>query len=191
MKTTLASAILAATTLASRQDFDKQFEFIQYIAKFGKNYPTIEEFEHRFGTWAKMDSFINLVNSPDSEYTHTAAHNKFSTWTTEEYEALLTLQKPLKEGHDYTAQPLNKVKYTEEHLQNLGITSKLDWRETGCVSPVKDQGSCGSCWAFATTETMESAYCLNGGPLLDLSPQQLVDCGPYSGCNGGDYPLAW
>jgi hypothetical protein len=38
---------------------------------------------------------------------------------------------------------------------------------------------------------MESSYCLNGGPLLELSPQQLVDCGPYSGCNGGDYPLAW
>jgi cathepsin F len=171
MRTIYASAMLAASSLAFvSEDSEKEFKFMKYIAKFGQNYSTIEEFEHRFGTWARMDSFIELVNSPDSEYTHTAGHNQFSTWTSEEYNDFLTLQKPLKEGEDHTAQPLNTIRYTEEHLQSLGITSKLDWRETGCVSNVKDQGSCGSCWAFATTETMESAYCLNGGPLLTLSP---------------------
>jgi hypothetical protein len=92
MKSVFASATLAASAFAFvSQDSEKEFEFMKFIAKFGKNYKTIAEFEHRMGTWHRMDSFINLVNSPDSEYTHTAGHNKFSDWTTEEFEAIMTL----------------------------------------------------------------------------------------------------
>jgi len=89
--------MLVASSLAFvSQDSEKEFEFMKFITKFGKDYRTMQEFEHRMGTWHKMDSFIKLVNSPDSEYTHTAGHNKFSDWTSEEYENLLTLQKPVK-----------------------------------------------------------------------------------------------
>lgn len=60
------------------------------------------------------------------------------------------------------------------------------------MTPVKDQGSCGSCWAFSVTETNETSNCINGNPLLTLSPQQLVDCVTmYNGCDGGDYWGAW
>merc|ERR1712217_637088 len=67
----------------------------------------------------------------------------------------------------------------------------VDWRLKGVISDVKDQGHCGSCWAFATTETIESYAAISTGTLLSLSPQQLagcapnpLDCGGVGGCQG-------
>jgi len=75
--------------------------------------------------------------------------------------------------------------------QNSSYPTALDWREKGVVSSVKNQGGCGSCWAFATAETIESHAAISSGILPVLSPQQLVDCAknPYScggtgGCQG-------
>ena len=69
-----------------------------------------------------------------------------------------------------------------------------DWRDRGVVTPVKDQGSCGSCWAFATVGNLEGLYCLSRGNLVSLSEQMLVDCDTLdSGCNGGlmEYAFTW
>lgn len=61
-----------------------------------------------------------------------------------------------------------------------------DWTTSGCVAPVKSQGQCGSCWAFAAVAALESAYCLTGNPLTLLSEQQVVSCDAVSGgCEGG------
>jgi len=67
---------------------------------------------------------------------------------------------------------------------------KIDWRDKGAVTAVKDQGQCGSCWAFSATEQIESADFMAGRPLQVLSPQQIVSCdkgGSWgdSGCDGG------
>jgi hypothetical protein len=67
-----------------------------------------------------------------------------------------------------------------------------DWRKHNAVTEVKDQGQCGSCWAFSVIETVESAWFLKGHPLGELSPQQVVDCDKKDqGCDGGDPPLAF
>jgi len=78
------------------------------------------------------------------------------------------------------------------------LPKHVDWRDHGVVSPVKDQGHCGSCWAFATAGTIESHAAINSGSLKTLSTQQMVSCipNPYScggsgGCGGSIPELAF
>jgi len=66
--------------------------------------------------------------------------------------------------------------------------ASIDWRDYGVVTAVKDQGSCGSCWAFSTIAAVEAQYAMTDGIHLDLAEQQLVDCdrlGDNAGCKGG------
>jgi len=85
---------------------------------------------------------------------------------------------------------ITMLNITEEEAQNA--PRKMDWSLLGAVTPVKDQGACGSCWAFSTTEGVESAvYRATGKLLPPLSTEQLVDCEKQDdGCNGGDIPEA-
>lgn len=73
-------------------------------------------------------------------------------------------------------------------LTNVVLPDSKDWRKSGIVSPVKAQGSCGSCWTFSSTGALEAAYKQAFGKDISLSEQQLVDCaGAFNnfGCNGG------
>merc|ERR1712151_731419 len=76
--------------------------------------------------------------------------------------------------------------------------TSIDWREKNVVTPVKNQGGCGSCWAFSATETVESAYAVASGKLLTLAPQTYVNCvknpgscGGTGGCEGATMELAF
>lgn len=74
------------------------------------------------------------------------------------------------------------------HTVALATTpSHWDWRDAGMVTPVKNQGFCGSCWAHAVLAAVESKILILGGPEMDLSEQQLISCsGQSTGCSGGD-----
>eukprot|EP00644_Phytophthora_capsici_P012677 jgi/Phyca11/7941/fgenesh1_pm.PHYCAscaffold_23_\ len=80
---------------------------------------------------------------------------------------------------------------TDDEFTNFVVASNStstdkDWTTSGCVVPVKNQGQCGSCWAFAAVAALESAICLSGQPLTPLSEQQVVDCDESSyACEGG------
>ncbi len=65
------------------------------------------------------------------------------------------------------------------------LPASLDYRTYNWVTPVKNQRSCGSCWAFAATATIESQWAKKTGKLIDLSEQDLVNCVSGSNCNGG------
>ena len=79
-----------------------------------------------------------------------------------------------------------------------GLPEHVDWREKGVVTPAKDQGQCGSCWTFASTEALESSVALTTGHLMTLSEQQILDCTPNpkhcggtGGCQGGIVQIAY
>ena len=72
------------------------------------------------------------------------------------------------------------------YLDTADLTDAVDWRTLGGVNPVKNQGQCGSCWAFSATCAIEGHNFVKTGQLLDLAEQQFVDCDTTSGgCNGG------
>ena len=104
--------------------------------------------------------------------------NQFADMTWQEFQrtklgAAQNCSATLKGSHKLTGEALPETK---------------DWREDGIVSPVKDQGGCGSCWTFSTTGALEAAYHQAFGKGISLSEQQLVDCaGAFNnyGCNGG------
>jgi cathepsin L len=68
---------------------------------------------------------------------------------------------------------------------------KWDWRTEGKITPIKMQGSCGSCWAFTTAAVVETAYLIKNNKTVDLSEQQIVNCSGAGSCNGGWYEDAF
>jgi C1A family cysteine protease len=73
-------------------------------------------------------------------------------------------------------------------LEAVPLPSRWDWREHKAVNPIRDQGQCGSCWAFGSATVVESAYMIQRSKTVDLSEQQLVSCDTrYAGCDGGDF----
>merc|ERR1712203_818483 len=100
----------------------------------------------------------------------------FAAMTKEEYKAVLGYTPGVAWG---------SLPRLGEHVPTEAPAS-VDWSAQGAVTPVKNQGQCGSCWAFSTTGSTEGAWFLAGNKLASLSEQQLVDCDKVdAGCNGG------
>eukprot|EP00310_Coccolithus_braarudii_P012616 CAMPEP_0183333498 /NCGR_PEP_ID=MMETSP0164_2-20130417/2381_1 /TAXON_ID=221442 /ORGANISM="Coccolithus pelagicus ssp braarudi, Strain PLY182g" /LENGTH=336 /DNA_ID=CAMNT_0025502437 /DNA_START=63 /DNA_END=1073 /DNA_ORIENTATION=+ len=115
----------------------------------------------------------------------TMAHNQFSHMTPDEFKDKVVGHKSMKRTGPFNfAEDLKNVAAMNF---SAGATS-LDWVALGAVTPVKDQASCGSCWAFSATGSLEGAYQIATGDLKSFSEEQLVQCSGFygnEGCSGG------
>ena len=154
-----------------------EFEYMNYLATFGKTMNDIEEFEARLENYVATDLEIKRIN--ESQDMHRAAHNQFSDWSQEEYRSILGLK-------EFEAQNGEEIPITV--FDESANAETVNWVTAGGVTGVKDQGSCGSCWSFSSTGAMEGAHFIRTGQLLSFSEQQLVDCATSGnmGCNGGN-----
>jgi len=119
------------------------------------------------------------------------AVNQFSDMTPEEFARTHLGYTPAKKG-SHASKKRMATRVTPRSFEIAANSTQVDWRTKGAVSAVKDQGQCGSCWAFSAAEQIETAVFLNSKTLPTLSPQQIVSCDTTDGgCNGGDTPTAY
>lgn len=151
-------------------------EFSHFSSKYSKSYPSDSEFFHRYQIFLDNSAYIRLSNQRLSDWT--LGINEFADLTPQEFASKhLTYQ-----GKEKTSTG------PSFYHSGLGLPTIVDWQKSGAVTPIKNEGQCGACWAFSTTGAVEGIWEISGNPLVSLSEQQLIDCSsPYGnfGCNGG------
>jgi len=189
MRAVCGVAALAASALAAKDaQLYEGYTFQMYVEEHGKTYSASEAAQRE----ATFQGNLAKVQQHNREYLagqHTwwATMNHLGDATTEEFAALRAAK------YSPSMHPI-----VELTAPAGGNPESIDWREKGAVTEVKNQGGCGSCWAFSATETMESAYQVATGKLLVLAPQTYVNCvknpnscGGTGGCEGATMELAF
>jgi cathepsin L len=177
------------------------YSFERFVADFARDYKEgSQEFAKRKAIFENRLKSI-LAHNEDSSVTWHRGINRFADLTPDEFAASgrLGYNKALARAHAATESlPKLRGPSRSSHDALASLPKSLDWREKGVISNVKDQGHCGSCWAFATTETVESHAALSTGLLPVLSAQQLVSCAPnplscggVGGCEGSIPEVAY
>jgi len=171
---TLLSLCFFVVAFASESEEAKS-SFEEFKVAFAKTYVSVEEHDRRFEIFKSNSQFIK--NFPAKERGFSVGINEYADMTNEEFRAQLNGMNITK----ITApSPRFRLKST--------APAEWDWRTKGAVTPVKNQGQCGSCWSFSATGSMEGAWFLKHKKLVSLSEQNLVDCSTAQGnegCNGG------
>nr|AAQ11975.1 putative gut cathepsin L-like cysteine protease [Callosobruchus maculatus] len=156
-------------------------EWQQFKLDHGKTYRSVVEEKRRFSVFQK-----NLIDIQEhnkkyerGEVSFAKKVTQFADMTHEEFLDLLKLQ-------GVPALPSDAVYFEETDIEEKDA---VDWRKEGAVTPVKNQGHCGSCWAFSAVGAIEGQFFKKNGTLVSLSAQELVDCATEyygnEGCNGG------
>lgn len=182
---TLSAATLAgAAKLVGERDFSG-YTYNHYLAEFDEKSFVAE----REAIFESNLALIKEQNAKEDKTWH-AGVNMFTDMTNDEFRKVYHGHKPVAVG-TFPAADLTAIKGD--------LPETVDWKAQGKVTKTKNQGPCGSCWAFSVTETMESMYAIqnNDTPPI-LAPQQLVDCmanpdecGGTGGCEGSTQPLGF
>ena len=147
----------------------EQKAFLSWMRETGNMF-TGEEYQTRLGIWLSNKRLVQEHNRANLGFT--VALNKLAHLTPAEYNSLLGFR-------------MNKAE-RKAVKSNAIANADCDWRKKGAVNPIKDQGQCGSCWAFSAIQAQESQYYISFKTLQSLSEQNLVDCVTTCyGCNGG------
>ncbi|KAM6967341.1 cathepsin K [Aplochiton taeniatus] len=152
----------------------------QWKTTYGRDYNGLNEDSIRRVVWEKNMRMIEAHNQEAALGMHSyeLGINHLGDMTSEEvFQKMTGLQVPTNRNHSH-------IVITDINLEK--IPKWIDYRKEGMVTAVKNQGSCGSCWAFSSAGALEGQLAKTTGKLMDLSPQNLVDCvKENSGCGGG------
>ena len=190
----VAAAALSATPPPRWHQLSTSYSYDDYVSHFRPySAPTGAERRQRAARFERKLAQI-LAHNADPSQTWKMGVNPFTDLSEKEFAERLASPASLAAARAMsTATVAPPAKATT-------LPATVDWRTKGILTAVKDQGSCGSCWAFATTEMVESYAAMSRTPpvLMDLSPQQLVscapnpnDCGGVGGCDGSVPELAF
>ena len=159
-----------------KSEEEVRFAFNEFVDKYQKPYQHDETtFEHRYGIFKENLEIAQMMQEREKGTAYYGI-TQFSDLTKEEFLA------------NYTMNGWDEAIYDLEEAEIPGITvpDSFDWRDHGAVTEVKNQGTCGSCWAFSTTGNIEGQWAIKKKKLISLSEQELVDCDTVDkGCNGG------
>jgi C1A family cysteine protease len=159
--------------------------FNSWVNTFQIEFQSEFHFYNTLHKWINNDNYITSINSEGRSYT--LGHNQFSGMDQYDFQNYV--------NNNVTISLPKQIQESNETF----LPESVDWRNNNSVTPVKDQGQCGSCWAFSTTGSLEGIYAIQSGELVSFSEQQLVDCdnfrhgGKDHGCDGGlmDNAFAW
>jgi len=161
-------------------EFGVHNEFVSFMSMYNKEY-TREEYSQRYENFKASLERIQQLNNEGGA---TFGINEFADMSPEEFKDKILMKIPIEVFNNTDFDPYFQPEATD-----------FDWRSKGGVTAVKNQGQCGSCWAFSATEAIESAWILGGhatASSINLAPQQIVDCDRTSaGCNGGTTESAY
>jgi cathepsin L len=169
-------ALLAAFGLSALLVPHEEKSFVSFMRAHGLLY-TGWEYHFRLGVFLTHARFVKSFRSPS----FTVSLNSLACLTPSEYRARL--------GSRADSAGKFGVRWTSKAVK---APVSFDWRDKGVVQVVKDQGQCGSCWAFSAVAAQESQWAIRDGVLYSLSEQNLIDCvTTCSGCSGGDKIAAY
>uniref|UniRef100_A0A673MEU1 Cathepsin F-like n=1 Tax=Sinocyclocheilus rhinocerous TaxID=307959 RepID=A0A673MEU1_9TELE len=154
-------------------------QFKNFMNTYNRTYSSQEEAEKRlriFQENMKTAQTLQSLEQGSAEYGVT----KFSDLTEDEFRMMYL--------NPMLSQWSLKKEMKPATLASKAAPDSWDWRDHGAVSPVKNQGMCGSCWAFSVTENIEGQWFKKTGQLLSLSEQELVDCDKLDQACGGGLP---
>jgi len=179
MKLTSLALLIGAASAAPgalRTTEDIETKFSTWMHEFDQEFSDATEYLSRLGVFAANLKKIEAHNSANK--TWSMELNQFAHLTEEEFVSAYTgLKVPEIDA---------SVPRTAFVASSAAADDSADWTTKGAVTAVKNQESCGSCWAFSTTGGLEGAYFNKYGTLPSFSEQQLVSCDTVdSGCNGG------
>ena len=171
--------LLTLVYLSKNPSSDRKRQFLDFKKKYNKSYGTKSEIDFRFGIFSENMDLIESSNA-SSEKRFTLGMNEFGDLSFEEFK-----NRFLMEARENTQSvPSSPLK-----------SGSIDWRRVpNAVGPIKNQGHCGSCWAFSTVTALETGYALRYDNHVSFSEQELIDCSSdygNHGCNGGLMPFAF
>jgi len=174
-----APSVVEDTTFA-----EHTVQFEAFKSTYLKSYASAAEHGFRFGIFRE-----NLAAAEERNLQGEALHGvtKFSDISAEEFRAMYLGYKPKRNAFEDQAAP-------NLPRMEANASTSIDWRSKtpAVLTPVKDQGQCGSCWAFSATEQIETDTAMATGKLLTLSPQQITSCDKVDqGCGGGNTETAY